>query len=565
MDDGSGPNLPDDLLHLICIELAERFDFNTLYSCAVSSKHLAGAGALANLYRISHDSPVKGGGNEALPFAEQELNVQRWSILWRTIILSSFDETPRLTLFPYSRYLKALDMKDLSYLLEDDKFRGKIAKNFFQGKLQRFNINQDALHRAGKPRRAPRLDTRKIISDIGDLITEQAPMLEALSEPIIGDMFSTALLRWAPRLSKLQELQFWNGKALEDETIQNLLCAHCPQLNKLSIFQWSGDAADRHLGQFLNTLRQNSLTEFQNISNCGIGLETCLGLGSHGKSLKTLKLALTAEGLPGLGVLKDCTSMETFELEDLRPPNDLQTSHNDIFLDMVEWLKQCSSLREISLTNFVSAPALLEAILSGSDIQLEKLEINATKEDCLYVVKDHQAFHLALSQQRNLRSLLLKANPDPPSRDDLEILCSTLCALTELRELKLSRTSDYFTDSHVHMLAQSLVNLEDLYVSGYGITDNALISVSSLGNLKSANFSGLTYFTKDGLLNFVDRLGPGNQGLAVFVDAADPDRGLTDMAQDQVREALAEKVQGRFEYQLLRDPNMSEFDQSDSD
>lgn len=43
--------LPPDLLHLLFAELASRNDFSSLYNCAVASKHLAGSGALVNLYR----------------------------------------------------------------------------------------------------------------------------------------------------------------------------------------------------------------------------------------------------------------------------------------------------------------------------------------------------------------------------------------------------------------------------------------------------------------------------------------------------------------------------------
>lgn len=77
--------------------------------------------------RICNDSPVRSGGNESLPIVEQfeqELVVQRWSILWRTITLSSLGHT----LYPYCRYLKVLDLRDLADLLDDDKFRGKVAK-----------------------------------------------------------------------------------------------------------------------------------------------------------------------------------------------------------------------------------------------------------------------------------------------------------------------------------------------------------------------------------------------------------------------------------------------------
>jgi hypothetical protein len=57
--------------------------------------------------------------------ATKQLIVQKWSILWRSIIASSLDAT----LFPYCRYIRTLDFRDLSYLLEDDQFkRGKLPK-----------------------------------------------------------------------------------------------------------------------------------------------------------------------------------------------------------------------------------------------------------------------------------------------------------------------------------------------------------------------------------------------------------------------------------------------------
>lgn len=67
------------------------------------------------------------GGNEAVPLPEQELVVYKWSILWRSIIASSLEKT----LFPYCRYIRVLDLRDLTYLLEDPKFRGRVLKLAF--------------------------------------------------------------------------------------------------------------------------------------------------------------------------------------------------------------------------------------------------------------------------------------------------------------------------------------------------------------------------------------------------------------------------------------------------
>ena len=61
---------------------------------------------------------------EAISLAEQELVVQKWSILWRTIILSALGKT----ILPYCKFIRVLDLDDLRQLLEDDRFRGKISR-----------------------------------------------------------------------------------------------------------------------------------------------------------------------------------------------------------------------------------------------------------------------------------------------------------------------------------------------------------------------------------------------------------------------------------------------------
>jgi hypothetical protein len=44
------PDLPEDILHLLCTELFERKDFPTLFNCCSTSKTLAGP-AVNALYR----------------------------------------------------------------------------------------------------------------------------------------------------------------------------------------------------------------------------------------------------------------------------------------------------------------------------------------------------------------------------------------------------------------------------------------------------------------------------------------------------------------------------------
>ena len=43
-------SLPDDVLYLLCAQLWERRDFNTLFSCSLTGRRLA-VPALTHLYR----------------------------------------------------------------------------------------------------------------------------------------------------------------------------------------------------------------------------------------------------------------------------------------------------------------------------------------------------------------------------------------------------------------------------------------------------------------------------------------------------------------------------------
>lgn len=143
--------LPDDLLHMICHQLWEQRDFDTLYHCACAGKQLA-VPALASIYRYirgfpsynhhnlvlklrsMHDvAPVTSAYNDEIEMAPQERNSRaayeegreqlfgKWASMWRSIILSSLGKT----LFPYSKYVRTLSLQDLEYLLQDARFLGK--------------------------------------------------------------------------------------------------------------------------------------------------------------------------------------------------------------------------------------------------------------------------------------------------------------------------------------------------------------------------------------------------------------------------------------------------------
>ena len=146
--------LPDDILYLICTQIWELRDFNTLFNCVLTGKQLA-VPALSHIYRycapliysFGHDdillichsmqdiAPViNGGGDEdqitasrtSYPTKEkrQEQIVKKWAGLWRTLILASLGKT----LFPYSRYLRTLNLLDLGELFQEPKFRTRVSR-----------------------------------------------------------------------------------------------------------------------------------------------------------------------------------------------------------------------------------------------------------------------------------------------------------------------------------------------------------------------------------------------------------------------------------------------------
>jgi hypothetical protein len=437
-----------------------------------------------------------------------------------------------------------LDLRDLGYLLDDDKFKqGRILKNFFSGPLERFNLTVEAPVRQGSRNRPKRLDVRAIVLEIGDTITEQSPLLEVLTEPIIDGVFSTALPSWASRLSHLKRLDLFDGSALADESVCTLLHTHCPQLDSLTIYSATSEDADKHIGSFISGRRPNTLVHFENISNCHIGLDTAIALNNHGKSLTVLKLYLMGDKIQALGCLRECTSVATLAIEYSGPPDNLKANENDLYLEITEWLRNCIALRDISITNMVSAPDMILPILLTETIQLHKL---------LYLVKDHQDFHQSLGQKHSLQELSLRADPEGLVGDPLAEVTSSICSLSDLRYLHLTRISDYFSDQHVRAFAQHLVNLEHIYLGGWGISDGVWDAVARLRNLKTLTFSGLTVFTASGILRFIDQLGDGNQGLLLGIDNADADSPLTAEEQELVQDALAAKVNGSFAYQLLR-------------
>jgi hypothetical protein len=355
-----------------------------------------------------------------------------------------------------------------------------------------------------------------------------------------------ALVRWTPRLPRLQTLELWDGKPLEDELVHASIYEHCPHFNSLMIYTWTSENSDQKFANFLKALRPNSLRQLHTISDIGAGAQTFLALNEHGESLEDLRLCISNNSAPSLGLLGGCTSLKYLRIEDYVGQVDLEATQNDVFLEVITWLRKCTNLQHLVFPRLQSGAAIVTPVLLEHDIRLTHLEMDN------YILKDHKAFHQALVHQHSsLKYLSLIGETDGMFRDDLETLVDSLKQLHELRELKLL-LPEILKDEYLIAIISSLKRLEDLYVSGLELNDAVLDSVASLPNLRSVTLSGISKFTLNALLDFVSRLGPGNSGIRVTIDMADPDTLLPEESVNVVRDCLVEKTGGLLEYMALR-------------
>jgi hypothetical protein len=103
-------------------------------------------------------------------------------------------------------------------------------------------------------------------------------------------------------------------------------------------------------------------------------------------------------------------------------------------------------------------------------------------------------------------------------RDDVDTIVDSLTQLTGLTTLKLALVLEIFQDDHLIAIISDLKNLEDLYITGMEVKDGVLDCVGRLTYLKSVTFSGISKFTLEGIIEFVSRLTPGNQGIRIMID-----------------------------------------------
>lgn len=336
---------------------------------------------------------------------------------------------------------------------------------------------------------------------------------------------------------------------------------HCPSFKRLHLSQWhpyvllqfcpriislissyrNGSNCDlsdqgQDLAAFLEELRPQSIEKFTTCNSHYFGPLVFQALNCHGESLTDLRLDICDQSrlpIPNLWLLKGCTNLVTLSLIALEPHNaDLQVTRK-----MFAWLKKCTKLRILTFIGFCK-PDWIAPILSEKSILLTSLEYEYSD------MRHAETLFQALANQSSLQSLQLTGytRPCPVEAD---VLMNSISKLVNLTHLHLERVCESMVDRHIVQLAGSLPKLEVWSGSAFGLTDAIWGGVASLKSLQGLHLFGLVRFTRDGILDFIEKLGPGNKGLILSGmyawDLSWDDRAL-------IRETMVKKVQGRFEF-----------------
>ena len=455
----------------------------------------------------------------------------QWASLWRSLILS----TSGKTVFPYYRYIRVLSLRDLAALLDDSIFKDQYSHDFFKDELADL-----AVETKGRPNLRSRMfNIPGTIEKIGDKLIEQTTMIEELD---CSEINHKSLSRWIPRLKRLQQLRLWNGTALIGAG--SLLKSHCPDFTILKFFMWPDEDADDQFAAFLNQLKPKNIKSVEIFGSSNSRSNVVTALSEFGADLVELKFgAIADELLTSLHKLGSCTSLRTLHLETRIRESSIDAP---TLKELSTWLTSCSSLTDIRFINDNSSliPSLFTPLLLDPTIHLQSLELTR------YDASTARSFHDALSaQSSSLRSLILKADGETC---DCDLLVANLCCCTKLKDLHLFFVSDFFQDSHINALADSMLELEEFVVSGWNISDAIWPNMSRLRSLHRLDLNAFSNFTFDAVLDYINSLGPGNQGLALSISMADPTYPFSEAEQNMAREMLAVRVEGRFDYALAR-------------
>ncbi|KAI1338242.1 hypothetical protein F5Y15DRAFT_136456 [Xylariaceae sp. FL0016] len=553
-------SLPQDILLLLCQELATRRDFATLYQCALVGRRMASI-SVEQLYRIR---------DVADAFPDDKLDT---ACLWRSIVLSSIGATA----YPYAAYVRALSLGQLEECLEDMRGDKDLRDYFFQGPMQPFQVLRDGFQVPKKQLRntprLPPLDVSKTLCKCADSITtyirevaDDNGTAVALAHLEGYYIPHDILPKWITRLGTLTSLRLRDGSVLGLEAARAIVEC-CPNFCDLTCYYYQSGSADEDMAAFFQTLRPNSLQKFEVLSRNQIAEHTLTALNAHAESLKALVLrSLAPLAMKNLNLLSQCISLETLLIE-----ND---GHDKVWLkdfsagllkEIAKWISNCKQLRDLTFTHVLDALTILKDVLNCTDIHLTSLRVKDFQEISDDVT---QATWRALGQQEHLQHLTLAELDGVP--DGLVLarhrqLIDSICALENLDDLNLIEAS--VASPEIRRFSRYLPNLTSLSFGGDLVDDSILDAFSAFPKLNSVSINATSVFRFESLQTFAQSLDPiKHAGISFDILNQWYETRLTDDEEHWLKQYFVNTLDGSISITYPSGPDeMHEGDFSESD
>lgn len=294
-----------------------------------------------------------------------------------------------------------------------------------------------------------------------------------------------------------------------------------------------------------------------------IGAETFKALQGHSRSLKTLGLlSLERPGLQSLNKLGDCLALETLALEAASGARlyPWATECKGVFEEVAQWLRRCSSLRELEFILIPSSTTILAQVLKEPTIRLTALSLEAVDVD--------NEFYSSLTRQSQLRRLLIKILDDDLLEDSDQrhlLFADAICYCRQLRDLD---TNELLTVEDLDNISRAVPTLEEIVLNGDSIDDEFLIPLSRLSKLKSLSIFNPSNISASALLRFLREIGQSpaghHEGLQVYIANQNAEFRFSDKEEAMVAGTMLAYFKGRFEINYRQDPDeLHESDFSD--
>jgi hypothetical protein len=478
--------------------------------------------------------------------------------LWRSIILSSFGETG----YPYCLWIKALPLGSLEILL-DDIARDSVGKNaLFAPPLQDFYIEKTIAKATREKAKYSPLDSGKITSMVADKITsyvkesaDREDRTAALSSLEGHQPPANALPTWLSRLSLLSSLTLREGGVLGPETAKAIR-EHCPLFKELRCHWCMGADVDKNLAGFLEILPADTMEIFEIISLNQIGKQTFKALGHHAHSLKSLWLSSIRDSeWQHLGALSDCTALESLILEGSNSLANFnwEAEHNQSFLDVAAWLKECRQLKSLDMILVPSVTALLGQVLKSPSVHLQSLRLQ------LHIAATDDSLWTSIGSQTPLRNLSIRCDKDEES---LSITApqqvqfvNSICECHHVDALHVPTMLLSFED--LVRIRESLPQLADFTFDSDLLTDAALVALAQMDRLKTVTINGYSMFTFDGIMDFIgDVASNASSHHELQLTIANQGNKFSEQEEQMLQREMADRIKGaRLEFVYWRDPD----------